>query len=73
MTPAAIHDALYNGVAGYSISAQGKERVGIGADPAFTYGEATPQAMEAILGLLPSRNGIFYDLGSATAYVYRKR
>lgn len=67
MTTSALQDALFSDVAGYSLSAVGKAAIGRDSDPALTYGECTPEAVENILILAGARPGeVFYDLGSGT-------
>ena len=68
MTPSsAIHDALFANVAGYSLSSQGKSRIGRDGDSALTYGECTPEAVEHLLSFVnPQPGEVFYDLGSGT-------
>lgn len=67
MTAAALQDALFGTVAGYSLSSAGKSRIGREGDPALTYGECTPEAVEHILQVVDAQPGeVFYDLGSGT-------
>lgn len=67
MTFATLQDALFSDVAGYSLSASGKAIIGREADPALTYGECTPEAVEHILTVAGAKPGdVFYDLGSGT-------
>ncbi|MBI2635977.1 SAM-dependent methyltransferase [Candidatus Peregrinibacteria bacterium] len=67
MTFFALQDALFSDVAGYSLSASGKAVIGREADPALTYGECTPEAVEHILSVAEAKPGeTFYDLGSGT-------
>lgn len=67
MTFSALQDALFSDVAGYSLSASGKAVIGREADPALTYGECTPEAVEQILSVAGAQPGeTFYDLGSGT-------
>lgn len=67
MTTSALQDLLYADVAGYTLSAVGKEVIGREADPALTYGECTPEAVMDILTVTGAKPGeIFYDLGSGT-------
>lgn len=67
MTTATLNDVLFSDVAGYSLSAAGKAAIGRDADPALTYGECTPEAVEQMLALTGAGPGeVFYDLGSGT-------
>ena len=67
MTFSTLHDTLFADVAGYSLSASGKAVIGREADPALTYGECTPEAVEHILSITGAKPGeVFYDLGSGT-------
>ena len=67
MTTSSLQDLLFADIAGYSLSAAGKAAVGREADPALTYGECTPEAVEQILTVTGARPGeVFYDLGSGT-------
>lgn len=67
MTFAALQDVLFSDVAGYSLSASGKAVIGREADPALTYGECTPEAVQHILEITQAKPGeVFYDLGSGT-------
>lgn len=67
MTFSALQDALFSDVFGYSLSASGKAVIGREADPALTYGECTPEAVEHILSVTKAKPGeTFYDLGSGT-------
>jgi SAM-dependent methyltransferase len=67
MTPAVAYDQLFAAVDGYGIAARGKEHLGLGADPGFTYGEASLPGMEQIIATLgEGARGTFYDLGSGT-------
>ena len=63
MTFSTLHDALFSDVAGYSLSAAGKAVIGREADPALTYGECTPEAVQHILSITGAKPGdTFYDL-----------
>ncbi len=67
MTTSALHNALFSDVAGYSLSATGKAVIGRESDPALTYGECTPEAVEHILAVTGAKpDEVFYDLGSGT-------
>lgn len=67
MTFSALQDTLFSDVAGYSLSASGKAVIGREADPALTYGECTPEAVEHMLSVAGAKPGeTFYDLGSGT-------
>ncbi|NOS67709.1 MAG: SAM-dependent methyltransferase [Candidatus Peribacteraceae bacterium] len=67
MTFATLQDVLFSDVAGYSLSASGKAAIDREADPALTYGECTPEAVEHILSITGAKPGeVFYDLGSGT-------
>ncbi len=62
-----ILDTLYGDVQGYSLSSQGRTRIAREADPAFTYGEVTPEAIEYIVTQVqPKEHEVFYDLGAGT-------
>lgn len=67
MTNSTIQDRLFGTVHGYSLSSEGKCRIGRESDPALTYGECTPEAVESILAVTGANPGeVFYDLGSGT-------
>ena len=67
MTVSEVDTQLFTDVAGYSLSSQGKLRIGRDADPALTYGECTPEGVGAILAAVSPQPGeVFYDLGSGT-------
>jgi SAM-dependent methyltransferase len=67
MTISSLNDTLFTDVSGYTLSSSGKAAIGREADPALTYGECTPEAVEHILTVTGARPGeVFYDLGSGT-------
>lgn len=67
MTVGNLQDTLFMDVAGYSLSASGKAVIGREADPALTYGECTPEAVEHLMTITGAKPGeVFYDLGSGT-------
>ncbi len=67
MTTSSLQDQLFTDVAGYSLSSAGKVAMGREADPALTYGECTPEAVEHILTITGAKPGeVFCDLGSGT-------
>ncbi len=67
MTAALLQQQLFGTVEGYSLSALGKSRIGRESDPALTYGECTPEAVEQILQITGAKPGdVFSDLGSGT-------
>ncbi len=60
-------EALYSDVQGYALSAAGRSRIARESDPAFTYGEITPESIEFMLQQVQAKPGeVFYDLGSGT-------
>lgn len=62
-----ILDTIFADVQGYSLSSAGRTRIGHESDPSFTYGEVTPDAMQAIFDVVQPKEGeVFYDLGSGT-------
>lgn len=67
MTTFTLQDQLFADVAGYSLSALGKAAIDREADPALTYGECTPEAVQQMLSLTGAGEGdVFCDLGSGT-------
>lgn len=67
MTTSTLQDQLFADVAGYSLSASGKVAIDRETDPALTYGECTPEAVEQVLSLTGAGAGdVFCDLGSGT-------
>ena len=67
MTTDLLQQQLFGTVEGYSLSSLGKSRIGRDGDPALTYGECTPGAVEEILCAVDAKPGeVFYDLGSGT-------
>lgn len=67
MTFTDLEDTLFTDVAGYSLSAAGKAAINRESDPALTYGECTPEAVEHIMAVTDAKPGdVFYDLGSGT-------
>lgn len=67
ITAQTILDTLYGDVQGYALSSSGRSRIAREADPAFTYGEVTPEAIEYIVSQAQPKQGeVFYDLGSGT-------
>lgn len=67
MTAAQVHDLLFGSVQGYSLSANGRAKVGREADPILTYGEVTPESVEYMMQVTnPQPGEVFYDLGCGT-------
>ena len=63
----AIQQKLYSDIPGYSLSSAGRARLQRESDPALTYGEVTPESVQAMLEAVGTRPGeVFYDLGSGT-------
>ncbi len=59
--------ALYGDVQGYALSSAGRSRIARESDPAFTYGEVTPEAIEFMMSQVQPKEGeVFYDLGAGT-------
>jgi SAM-dependent methyltransferase len=64
---ATLLEQLFAGTEGYALSSQGRSRLGCDADPAFTYGEVSLDAMRQMLDSVePQAGEVFYDLGSGT-------
>lgn len=61
-----IFENIYEGINGFDISFDSRSHAPAEEDDSLTYGEVTLAAIEQMLTALPSRKGVFYDLGSGT-------
>lgn len=63
----ALEDRLFSDIQGYTLSSTGRIKLQREADPAFTYGEVTPDSMQMMIdSVQPQPGEVFYDLGSGT-------
>src|SRR5688572_30636458 len=63
----AIQDRIFSDIQGYTLSSVGRMKLQRDADPAFTYGEVTPESVQMMLETVQPQPGeVFYDLGSGT-------
>lgn len=64
---ASIQDTLFADIQGYTLSSTGRAKLQRDADPAFTYGEITPESIQMMMDTVQPQPGeVFYDLGSGT-------
>jgi SAM-dependent methyltransferase len=64
---ASIQEQIFGDIQGYTLSSTGRAKLQRESDPAFTYGEVTPEAVEMFMNMVQPQPGeVFYDLGSGT-------